>query len=798
MKKSKLAILSTALLLAVATGCIPQTSTSSSSTPEPSTSTSTVDTKQEALNEAAEFLYQANKENNVNTADYKLPAKQMYDGVLYDVEWEFTYTSGPQTAAVLGEKGADNYYTVAVVYNPVDSTEDLVYTIKAKLTDSEGRVAYSKEISKTVPAFAFTAHADYLSAKDDTLLNVEGYIVGRYPLYNGKTSVFLQSANGEGYYVYNMAVTEEQMNTDIVLGNYIIVSGAKDTYSGTAEIVNATYQLSQKADVTVEPYDITELFTSASSVAAEELIKLQGSLVTIKGVTLTTYTESNSYLNFTKDGKNSYVRISSSGNCSDFDATAKDTLKGNYPSKFGYEADVTGIVAQYSGNFYLMPTSKDSIKVTGTTMSPAFAVDYAASNLDIGTTVLSNLPTTVEGTGTEITWTSSVEGLFAADGTFTAPAEPKTATLTATIKSGEATATKEFKDVLVIKPEADSVATIEAAISALESGSTTSSVYVLEGTVVAKDNSNRPYVMDKDGDVLLVYEKLASLEVGEKVKLYGIGKNYFGLYQLTNAKIIEESNTTVAFDCGFPTTMTPAEFTAATATPNTTLNGQYIRIPGLKITSGQYINFEYDDNGTAKTIQSYAKHDLLVAENAGKTVTVYGYFYGTSSSGEAKFVASEIVEGIDEEPVPPVATSKVTFDLGANGEENHVDGNDLGATYTLESGSNKLELTEMSKVYGPAYDAKGNSCIKLGTSSKVGTFTFTVSADVTKVTIYVARYKYYDNSKITVNGTEYTLTKNSNDGEYEAIVVDTTTNKTVVLSTVSGNCRCMINTIEVE
>ena len=136
-----------------------------------------------------------------------------------------------------------------------------------------------------------------------------------------------------------------------------------------------------------------------------------------------------------------------------------------------------------------------------------------------------------------------------------------------------------------------------------------------------------------------------------------------------------------------------------------------------------------------------------------------------------------------------------TFDFGANGSAAHVDGNDLGATASYDADGYTLALTGMSKVYGPAYDAKGNSCIKLGTSSKTGAFSFTVANDVNKVVIYVAKYKA-NTTNISVNGTSYTVSGASNDGAYDAIEIDTTTNKTVSFETVSGGVRCMVNTIE--
>ena len=97
-------------------------------------------------------------------------------------------------------------------------------------------------------------------------------------------------------------------------------------------------------------------------------------------------------------------------------------------------------------------------------------------------------------------------------------------------------------------------------------------------------------------------------------------------------------------------------------------------------------------------------------------------------------------------------------------------------------------------MYPASYDAKGNSCIKFGTSSVVGKMTFTVPENVTSVEIHVAKYKA-NTSKISVNGTTYTLTKNSDAGEYDIITIDTTSTKEISFATVSGGARCMINTI---
>ena len=139
------------------------------------------------------------------------------------------------------------------------------------------------------------------------------------------------------------------------------------------------------------------------------------------------------------------------------------------------------------------------------------------------------------------------------------------------------------------------------------------------------------------------------------------------------------------------------------------------------------------------------------------------------------------------------ADTQVVFNMGANGTATHADGSKYSA-YTEDADGYTLTLESLNNVYGPARDAMGNGCIKLGASSKAGGFSFTVPADVTSVIIAVGKYKA-NATKLTVNGTAYTLTKNSNDGAYDEIVIDTTTEKTISLTTVSGGYRAMVNSI---
>ena len=141
------------------------------------------------------------------------------------------------------------------------------------------------------------------------------------------------------------------------------------------------------------------------------------------------------------------------------------------------------------------------------------------------------------------------------------------------------------------------------------------------------------------------------------------------------------------------------------------------------------------------------------------------------------------------------------FKLGANGNASHSDGSEK-TSYSESANGYTLSLTNVAKMYTGARDAKGNSCIKLGTGDYTGGFTFNVPADVNKVVIYVAKYNTQTGaSYVSINGQIYQLTSQSSNGDYLAIEIDTTTTKTIKLESgatgsVAKGKRCMINTIE--
>ena len=136
-----------------------------------------------------------------------------------------------------------------------------------------------------------------------------------------------------------------------------------------------------------------------------------------------------------------------------------------------------------------------------------------------------------------------------------------------------------------------------------------------------------------------------------------------------------------------------------------------------------------------------------------------------------------------------------TFSCGDDGAASHADGSSA-TTYEETNGDYTLSITDGVKFYTGARDAKGNGCFKFGTSSAIGSIKFTVPSDVLLVKIYVAGYKN-NSAKVSINsGSAQTISTLSNNGEYTAVDVNTSSSKAVTFATASGGVRCMINTIE--
>lgn len=312
------------------------------------------------------------------------------------------------------------------------------------------------------------------------------------------------------------------------------------------------------------------------------------------------------------------------------------------------------------------------------------------------------------------------------------------------------------------------------------------------------------------------------LSVGDKIAVYGLKSTYKETIQIKNALL------TVVLGYA-PESTTPAEPTACTIEQVLAAEkGAYVTFTGTVESFyeewSSYNNCSpYITDGTNKVMVFRTTTQVKV----GDTVTVVGYvdvYNGTVQIAQGNAVTVTAQGTTPSEPstptepstpstpveAPSIESAAAVFQFGDNvtGDEvTHSDGdskNPVAENQSYTSGNYTITLTNVSKVYGindnstvAANDAKGNSCLKLGTSSAAGTFDFTVAEDVTTVVIYVACYKA-NAAQVVVNGTAHKLETLSNEGAYTAIAVDTTTTKTVTFTTgpeKADGVRVMIDAI---
>ena len=429
MKKAFLYSLVAVLCLLTVVGC----STSNNTASEPS-----------GLTKAKSYLYAMYKDKAVATAsDYTVADTVMINGVSYSVEW----SSDVDASSVSFVPGDKHMVTVDVNEK---SPVDVSYTLTATLSDSEGNTE-TVSFPHTIPAFKESSWAEYKAAADDSTLVVKGVVTGIMSKTKGNSSncLYIQDGDG-GYYVYAMAA--DPIESGIEVGMTVRVTGAKDTYSGTLEIANATVEILDSGKTEYAPADWTLKYEAATSLKDEALTKEQALLVTIKGVEVTSQDTSSGYYKFKKNGLESYVRISSS--VCPIDKDAQTALKNGHAEHYGWTADVTGVICVYDGAFYLspvegfdaftyvsLPEKSDEEKIAFELDSLSLT-DYCAEDTVIALTL--------EGAGysdVAIEWTSdSPAAVVEGDKLVITLAEEATvATVTAKAKSGDKEGVKEFK-----------------------------------------------------------------------------------------------------------------------------------------------------------------------------------------------------------------------------------------------------------------------------------------------------------------------------------------------------------------
>ena len=500
------------------------------------------ETKKDALTLAKEYIYTMYRnEAEVTASDYTRVGVVSIDGVTYTVEWTANITSGPADGVktVKSEDGS----TVTVDIDEKASA-DVVYTLKATIKDAEGKTA-ELSFNHKVPAFKEFTWAEYVAAaKDDTVI-VKGVITAIMAKSKGNSynCLYLQDNDG-GYYAYNMA-TDPVTDDKLEVGMTVRVTGTRDTYNGTYEIMKATVEIVDSNKTPATAVDFTEKYQKATSLKDEALTAQQGMLVTLKGVEITGEDTSGGYYKFKLGEFESYIRISSS--VCPITKDEQETLKKGHAEHTGWTANVTGIICVYDGAFYLTPASADAFEYVGLPQKDdAGMVAFEKDGLSVVSTVTADTEIELPSAGktydkVAITWESDNAAAVVANGKLTIklPDTDATVKLTATLKCGSVTEIRVF-EIKLVATEMSYAEIVDAAYK-LEAGAALPGTCRLFGKIIKIDTAwsdqykNITVTIEVAGltDKPIICFRLKgdgaeSLAVGDEITVEGAIKNYNG------------------------------------------------------------------------------------------------------------------------------------------------------------------------------------------------------------------------------------------------------------------------------
>ena len=498
------------------------------------------------LKAAYDYVHQMTKTISEKTgANYSVTGSVKIGEKTYTVTWT---VSDNRIDLVPSEDGL----TVSVVVP--EPAEDINYTLSFVIYNEKGE-SLGRDYAHVVPAFAYNTFDEYAAAEDDEPLVITGIVSGVFSKTTGSSAngLYIQDLNNEGgYYVYNLT---DDPNGVILPGMTVKVKGVKDTYNGTYELINASVEIVDETITPVVPVDYTELLAGAAALNDADLVKYQGMLVTVKGVTVGELGD-NGYYYFTLGAHKTYLRISSSNNATTKEAL--ETIKSVHAANYGNVADVTGVISLYNGNFYLSPVSADAfsnIQVPERTDAEKIALELGTIKLDSKLTADKVIELLANGASySEVVFTWSVVENAAAvlEGntlTLTVPDEKTTVELVVTATCGEATDSKTF--YIELSKEVTPVAELIELGSAQAHNNYTADKYLAAGiiTEVYNDTYGNMKITDSEGNVFTIYgtysadganryDAMESKPVaGDYVVLLGVVGQYNDTPQMKNAWI---------------------------------------------------------------------------------------------------------------------------------------------------------------------------------------------------------------------------------------------------------------------
>lgn len=721
-----------------------------------------------ALANALTFVKTQYQDVITTTKDYTLPAVQPINGYEVDrvttkkydvaITWTITKISGLDVVTLTLDE-TKNLYNVTVTYGPETNAQETTYKISATFTIGTETATWSME--RTVPAFVFTTYEEYLTnceKQSDTVMNIKAYVIGAIQSGSSIGSLYVQDAQGNGYYVYKPdfdgkkeagALDRDKVNQFFPVGTEVIVTGVGKVYGGQYEFtsndnsktwptVTKTGRTAEEAGVTLGYKDGTADWSAAANSEDSKLVKYQNSLVELKLVTMTSV--DGSYYYFTI-GENK-VQFNVYSNVYFITEEENKTLFAKFVP--GNTATVKGIVSVFSKKYQIYPVSVEAIsnvQEPDRTDAEKITFEHDLLNVDKAVSIDGyQMKLTTVGTKydtVKIAWTSDSENCVVKDGvaTFTVPDTGSVkVTLTAVFTCGEATQTFTY-EITVEPMAATSIADVIAA------SATDGKVYKIVGWIVAanKTESEEGAFVIKDATGAIFSFNKATVKVGQKVIAYGTRAVNFGVAQFGTTKVVaitpDEGET---FTEGEATEWAAADLdlSALSATTIANYTGKYYKITGSTYAIvNKYPQTQY--NGK-QLLSLYMNSGLSTEYTAfeGKEVVVYGWVRGFSTGNYLTIQVTKIEKVAEPEKTDAdkVADAEkaigTTLTINKTGETELYTSTDVTVTWAIK-GETTLATLAGNKLTVAALPTDADGTFTLTATIKSGAVEQTVDVTVT-------------------------------------------------------------------
>ncbi len=638
MKSKKLLslLLIAAMSITCLTACKEKTTADPTPTPAPVATAAPTQAPADTtgLNAAKDYLNNmyASKDGSATAtaSDYTVVGVVKIDGVTYSIDWKVDAKSG----VTVGAMDAKKMVTVDV---DEKTPSQIDYSLTATIKDTAGN-SVSTSFKHFVPAYKELTYAEYAAAEKGATVVVKGVVTALLSKANGNSSnsVYFQDNDG-GYYAYNIA--DDHFNSlNLKPGMTVQVTGQRDTYSGTYEIINAKVEVVDSSIKTVPVADYTEKFKNAANLKDKSIAEPQSVLVTLKGVEIIGVGSDPTYYMFQLGDKQSYVRISSSS-CPIGKADQAKFVE-SYNSHIGYIADVTGLHTLYDGAFYISPISADAFtNFQLPNRSDAEKVEFEKNQLGIPAKVNSDTTITLNPTGVaykDVTITYEVSGATLTDGKLALVQTEKDqkVTVKATLKCNDAVLTADYEIKVEAKASDLCEAEVLAKAFALADGEAMPGTQVLRGKIVEIPSAyNADYknitVNMQVGDKIVQAYRLKGgedLKIGDVITVTGTLKNYKGTVEFdkncTYSKTlsVDEAKQLITLEKAFA-------LADGEAMPGTqVLCGKIVEIPSAY--SADYKNITVNMQVGDKIVQAYrlkGGEDLKIGDVITVTGTLKNY-----------------------------------------------------------------------------------------------------------------------------------------------------------------------------